>query len=386
MKKKKIVKIAGIILAIALIVSGGVRAAANKNKGLSVRTSRVENKDLKSYLSTTGVIESAKSKDYYASQLKVTKINVKTGDKVKKGDVLVTFDTSDLNSAVKQAQISYNNAQLQYNELLSKKDTIDKNIKDLDNTISQLESNPATASSQALISAKQSRGQLTAVSDNQVKQAQNAVDLAKIQLDSTQNKVASTLGKITADFDGTVTALNLVEGAVANPGAAALTIMDLQSLKVSISLGKNDSEKVNVGSKAIIHSTEGDQEGTVSFLNPVAEKDSSNPLASGEVSLRGEITPSGEVKGLKVGFDVDVDILLGEKQGALSIPAEALKAGKGGKYYVYVDESGITKEKEVTVGLQTETDVEITSGLNASEEVILNPNESIVDGTKISVS
>ncbi|MEQ8155892.1 MAG: efflux RND transporter periplasmic adaptor subunit [Clostridiaceae bacterium] len=386
MKKKKIVKIAGIILAIALIVSGGVRAAANKNKGLSVRTSRAENKDLKSYLSTTGVIESAKSKDYYASQLKVTKINVKTGDKVKKGDVLVTFDTSDLDSAVKQAQISYNNAQLQYNELLSKKDTIDKNIKDLDNTISQLENNPATASSQALISAKQSRGQLTAVSDNQVKQAQNAVDLAKIQLDSTQNKVASTLGKITADFDGTVTALNLVEGAVASPGASALTLMDLQSLKVSISLGKNDSEKVNVGSKAIIHSTEGDQEGTVTFLNPVAEKDSSNPLASGEVSLRGEITPSGEVKGLKAGFDVDVDILLGEKQGALSIPAEALKAGKGGKYYVYVDESGITKEKEVTVGLQTETDVEITSGLNASEEVILNPNESIVDGTKISVS
>jgi len=386
MKKKKIVKIAGIILAIAFIVSVGVRAAANKNKGLSVRTSKAENKDLKSYLSTTGVIESAKSKDYYASQLKVTKINVKTGDKVKKGDVLVTFDTSDLDSAVKQAQISYNNAQLQYNELLSKKDTIDKNIKDSDNTISQLESNPATASSQALISAKQSRGQLTAVSDNQVKQAQNAVDLAKIQLDSTQNKVANTPGKITADFDGTVTALNLVEGAVASPGAAALNLMDLQSLKVSISLGKNDSEKVNVGSKVIIHGTEGDQEGTVSFLNPVAEKDSSNPLASGEVSLRGEITPSGEVKGLKAGFDVDVDILLGEKQGALSIPAEALKAGKGGKYYVYVDENGITKEKEVTVGLQTETDVEITSGLNASEEVILNPNESIVDGTKISVS
>ncbi len=386
MKNKKIIRNIVILCVIAIAAFGVYKLSVGKKKDISVRTSKATVKDLKSYLSTTGKVESANTKDYYTSQLKVTKIYVKVGDNVKKGDTLVSFDTSDLDSAIKQAQISYNNAGLQYNDLISKKGTIDNNIKQLDDTIKQLEGKTDNASAQALALAKLNRNQLIPISDTQIKQAQSAVDLAKIQLDSARNKVSTMGGSIVADFNGTVTALNLSEGSVGNPTIKALTLQDLSDLKIKISLNKNDSSKVAVNSKVVIHGPEGDVSGVVSFIDPAAKQDTSNPLAAGEVSLGGEIKPTEDIKGLKVEFDEDVDILLGEKSGALSVPAEALKSAKGNKYYVYVVNNGVVKETEVKVGLQTESDAEILLGLNAGDEVILNPNENITNGTKVTVS
>ena len=68
------------------------------------------------------------------------------------------------------------------------------------------------------------------------------------------------------------------------------------------------------------------------------------------------------------------------------IPLEALveKEGKSSVYVVGAD--GIVQEREVETGLSNELFVEILSGLEVGEQVILNPDELIKDGVKVVVT
>lgn len=100
--KKKII---AIIISVAVI--GGIVGLSvmtkNKNQYKLVKTMTVTKGDIQVDLSTTALIKSQNVKEYYGSQAKISKVNVKVGDKVKEGDVLVTYDSQDLNTSVKQS-------------------------------------------------------------------------------------------------------------------------------------------------------------------------------------------------------------------------------------------------------------------------------------------
>ena len=88
---------------------------------------------------------------------------------------------------------------------------------------------------------------------------------------------------------------------------------------------------------------------------------------------------------IKPGFNVDVDIKIGEKKDTIKVPSEAIVSDKNGNEFVYVVENGIAKQKKVKTGLASDLETEIISGVNVGEKVILNPTSSIEDGTKVSV-
>ena len=139
MKKRKGIIIAVIIVvAAALIIAGIARGRGVKPE--VVKVTDVTKGDLKSYLSTNAVIASKNEKSYIgAAQLTVKKINVKVGDKVSKGKVMLEYDLYDLNTSVSQARVQYNNAVLQKEDTVKQNDKIQEDIKTLDKQIKELE-------------------------------------------------------------------------------------------------------------------------------------------------------------------------------------------------------------------------------------------------------
>jgi HlyD family secretion protein len=179
--KKKI-----IIWIIFIVVIGGFISyrAANKNKAkvLQVKIVAAVQGEVKSYLSTTGTIKSKNSKDYFPLQGKAKKVNVKIGDTVNKGAILVEYEVADANVAVKQAQIQYDNAVLSKKMLTNNNNDIKNQIIDLDKQIAEAESSSdprILANAPAL---KERRKALKPISDEQFKQSDNAIALAKIAL------------------------------------------------------------------------------------------------------------------------------------------------------------------------------------------------------------
>ncbi|MBK1811866.1 efflux RND transporter periplasmic adaptor subunit [Clostridium sp. YIM B02505] len=452
-KRKKIIT---LIVVITLICTafGFFQFRRNRSNNISAKTIIVTKENIKSYLNTTGIVKAKNIKDYYGSQLKVTSINFKIGDKVKKGDILMSFDVSELQNAAKQAKIQYDSAILQKQDLLNQNAKMNSKITDLDseiadvkskieqfklgknavtnnygfiNTVSALKDKitnkekkyskeaastldnnekdstiaqtDSTASigalqqlSKTLTTLEMQRNSIQPISEEKLKQMDNTVALAKIAFESANSRLRYMPENLTADFDGTITALNAATGSIVNPTSAAVTIEDLENLKVVVSLGKSDIDKVKLDQTATIRSNGKEYNGKISFISPSGKKGLSGismmtNATSNDVTMDAEIELSDSDEDLKAEFDVDIDILLAEKNSVVAVPMEAIKAVKGGRYVVYtVDANGRVYERDVQLGIQSEINAEIIKGINIGERIILNPSTTIRDGITVKLS
>ena len=118
MKKKR----TGLIIFLVILLIAGIVAGiifipklfgSSKSSGMKmpqINTVKLEKKDLTESVSATGTIESAKTTTVSADVQSITvkKVLVEVGDTVTEGQKLVTFDKSELKSALKDAEDSYN--------------------------------------------------------------------------------------------------------------------------------------------------------------------------------------------------------------------------------------------------------------------------------------
>ena len=197
-------------------------------------------------------MKSKNSKEYYGLQSKIKKVNVSVGDKVKIGDILVTYETQDLASTVSQAQIQYDNAILQKKDLYNQNDDIKSKIADLNKEIATLEKSLNPTDKAKLETLKQQKSALSPMSSEKLKQADNSVKLAEISLNSAKQKLSENKSTIVATNAGVVTTMKAIEGAVGNGMEAVVVVQDIENLKAIASLGKYDANKVKIGQEVII--------------------------------------------------------------------------------------------------------------------------------------
>lgn len=380
MKKKKGWIIT--IIVIIAIVAGIMLFGKSRTTAQIVKIKEAQLGDIQSWLSTNALIESGEVKNYFGtSGLKVIRIHVEVGDTVKKGDILLEYDVRDLEMAVEQAKIQYDNALLNRSELLEQKKQIEEDMADLEAEILRLEgsTNPQDiANLQALI---QKRDAMQTVSDEKIKLMDNSVALARINLDSAQLRLDEVKNGLVSDMDGTVTALNALEGAPLGMSQPAVVVQNLDRLKAVVYLGKYDASKIQVGQKAILEYSGNVYDGVVSFIDPAASRD----ITAQNASLRAEIDISDPGTLLKVDFDVDADILVGEVMNVLKLPVECIKYDKEYNTYVFIVENDTAKLTAVRLGLQSDSEVEVLEGLKQGDRVILNPPIDLNDGMPVLV-
>lgn len=152
-KKKRIIgfikkhKVISIIIAIVLILAivFGIMFFTNKKDTTSysyIRTNTLSYGSLDNSISTTGTVESAETSNVTSSlNYTVKTIAVSVGDKVKKGDIICTLDTKELEDQIEKEQNNLSktikSAQNSYN---SAKENYDNAKKKLDNYKSELDS------------------------------------------------------------------------------------------------------------------------------------------------------------------------------------------------------------------------------------------------------
>ena len=364
MKKKIII---GVVIVALIGIIGGIQITSkNKKQSIVVKTSKVVMGDVKMYLSTTGTIKSKTEKDYtVSSTAKILSVNVSVGDKTKKGATLLTYDTSDFKNQVASAQIGYNNA------LSQKQDAVNKD-NDATNTIANTADTQANA-------ATISTAKASVLSDEKIKQLDYAVDTAKITLDSAKTKLSQN-SYITSNIDGVVTAVNVVNGQTGSQ-ETAIIVQDISSLKAVVKVGKYDAAKVAIGQESTILSNGKVYKAKVSKIYPTATVNTS--AAGGDTTLTVELDVLETAPMLKVNFDSDVDILLNQALNVLKVPAESILTNKDGSTYLFVSENGKAVQKTVKLGIQSDSDVQVISGVKAGDVVILNPGATITNGLMV---
>lgn len=89
---------------------------------------------------------------------------------------------------------------------------------------------------------------------------------------------------------------------------------------------------------------------------------------------------------LGVGYRVRIRIFTADKSQALLIPRSSLFRAADNTWQVFVVRDGVARLQTVEVGLMNDEQVEITTGLSEGEPVILAPESSLTDGTRVEIA
>lgn len=147
-KKKIIIPIIAVVLVIALGTTGGVFAVKDKQKQ-EVTLTTVSPGAITETVSSTGEIGSGAKKEYKpASVATVKEVFVKRGQQVKKGDMLATFDTEQLDEQVASLQGTYDTSKKSYEDAVKAQKNAKANLKVVNSKIKQAEKNATAVNTQ----------------------------------------------------------------------------------------------------------------------------------------------------------------------------------------------------------------------------------------------
>lgn len=229
-----------------------------------------------------------------------------------------------------------------------------------------------------------------AASDTAVSAKKELMETAKSALDAVKQSSEELEAGWTASFDGTVTECDLVPGEQTSLVSKGITLENMNTMVVTISLGEYDNHKVKVGMPCKVTTAYGTYDGEVTSKAPTATGGSSTSLLDSVGSMAGisglsSLTESGagvectvEVKkpdeNIVIGFDADVEIDTGEYLGVTVVPIESIVLEKTGTYvYLYNEEEGTVTKTLITTGAVSDSAYEVTNGLKPGDKIVSAP-------------
>lgn len=164
-----------------------------------------------------------------------------------------------------------------------------------------------------------------------------------------------------AETTGKVTAINVTVGSMAGNNTTIATIQDTEALKISVTIPEYEIQNVELGMSAKIttDATEGEIEGTLTQISPVASSQNSTGFSA-------EVTVTTPDSGLYVGINATVEIIQSSVDNVFVVPIDAVGTNDQGEAVVFVKESGsgadaVFKEVSVTTGEENDYYIEISS-------------------------
>lgn len=424
-KKRNVKKIVLLSLAGALVLAFAVNAVAGALRGplpTYVQTQQAALGDISQTLSSTGTLASGQIVVVPSPvTAPLAEVNVIAGQIVRKGDLLVTFDTRPLERAYQQAAAAYENGQLQKSDALAASDNAQTRFNDAAANLNNL----AVQKDKAAAAVSSLTAQYNALADKESEEAlsvraaldaaaadlasqQQALSAAKTAYDAEKQAVLSENAKrqlelgqvptslavqsakedlargregVAAPISGVVTTLGAVPGAGAAAYGPLCTIQSLSDVYVDVALSRYDLEKVKVGQSAVVTTLGKTYTGVVKSIDAMAVTGTSySGTPAAYVHARVQLDAPDE--DIKLGLEANVTIATGEAKNVLSLPIGAVNTDVNGQF-CYVVENGAAARRDVTTGLSSDTQVEIASGLSAGDEVILDP-QNVAAGMAVS--
>lgn len=249
----------------------------------------------------------------------------------------------------------------------------------------------------AALYAQQQIYQLSA-SDNTVYAKKQVMDTSKNALDALEEAGAELEAGWTAAFDGTITACDIYAGEQTSLLASGITLENLDTMVVTLSLGEYDIHKVKVGMPATITSAYGTYTGEVLSKAPTATGGSEGSLLDSVGSMAGisglsSLTASGAGVEVQVsvenaddniiaGFDADVEIQVGDYQNIVVVPIESIVLEKTGTYvYLYNAEDETVSKTLIETGAVSDSVYQVTSGLKTGDQIVATPSSDYEEDT-----
>lgn len=317
---------------------------------ITARTAVVESLAVVDVAWVTGSVAAARRVEPGTKILgRVDQLAVEEGQEVRRGQLLVQLEDADLRAAVAQAEASVAMADAQ-----------------LENVRAQ----------QARMQELHGRGSVT---DKNLEDAVAGLRVAEAQVQQAKANVTAAratlaYARVTSPFDGVVVGKFVEEGDMARPGTPLVVVEDVSTVDVVAQVpeariaGRSRGETVRV---EVLGQT---YDAPIERLVPAADAASR--------TFRIEVKLDNESGALKSGMFARVGLEGGTTE-TLVLPALALVERGQLRGAWIVGEDGTASVRWLRLGAETQQGIEILSGLEGGERVILEPPAGLVDGTRV---
>lgn len=333
------------------------KAVIDNSPAITVKTNQVESNGNSPFLSVSGKIQANNSAELSTRIMGyVNKVHVNVGDKVQKGQILVSINNADLqakraqvNAGITEATAAFNNAQKDYNRF--------KNLF-TNNSASQKELDDMTANFEM------TKARLEGA--NQMKNEINA---------------QFAYSNITAPFSGTITSKNVETGNMANPGVPLISMETPGSFEIMAMVPESEILEIKNGIEVdvLVKSINQTLKGKVSEISTSAINTGGQFL----VKIALEKTDTNILSGMFTTVQFPVERKA--KSKLISIPTEALVTNGQLSGIYTVSQSNTAILRWLRLGRTFGDQVEVLSGLKADEAYIFSAEGKLYNGAKISI-
>jgi macrolide-specific efflux system membrane fusion protein len=365
------IKLVGVATAVALLSLAGCSKGGNGKASERYLTAVVEKGDVEKTVLATGTLQPSQVVNVGAQATgQIQSLQVELGDMVRKGQVLGVIDPAIQLNTLSNAQAALSAQQAQ---LAGQQATLERNTLELDRQKSLVDRGYTSRSAfdQATAQVAVSLAQIRSA-NAQVSQAQLAVDKAKVDLGRTN---------IIAPIDGVVASILVREGQTVNAVQNSPTVVrlaNMSTMTVKAQISEADVVKVSPGATVwftILGDPEKKYYGVLRTVEPAPDNAGDLLTAPANAAIYYNAlfdVPNADGR-LRSSMTAQVNVVLGQVRGVLTVPAGALgKKGADGLYPVKVLlAEGKTVEKKVKVGLIDSARAEVLSGLKAGDKVVV---------------
>lgn len=204
------------------------------------------------------------------------------------------------------------------------------------------------------------------------------VKSVNLDIESLTKKIEDS--KIYSSIDGIVTEFPIKESQKILNGEM-ITIHSNSSLELTALVAQQEAILIKEGQKSIVkvEGLNASYEGVVSFVSRLAASDNSGSTVP-KVEIKIKILNADE--NLDFGYEAEANIIIDSQQDVLVVKNESIKK-EDNKEYVYLLKNNAAKKTYVETGLTDGYLINIISGLNEGDVVIVNPPFDLTDEMKV---
>ena len=303
----------------------------------------------------------------------IEKRNVDIGDRVKEGQLLVQITAPELDHQIAQAEAT----------LVQTKASVQQTQANLDLArITWARDKPLVE--KGWVTAQQ--GSID-VQNLKALEAGLAIAQANETAQEAQLKVLNqqkAYQRVVAPFDGVITQRNIDVGSLvqadATSGTFMFTIMQSNVIRTQVFVPQDQAFGLGPGVEAVVRVPEIPNRTFPGKVTRIADA-----LQPGTRTMLTEIDIPNPDGALAAGIYCMVELHIPRKTPSLVVPAEAIILNRDG-VQVAVVENGVAHIRKVSVARDFGTTVEVSDGVEAGDQVILNPTVNLVEGSKVRTS
>ena len=256
------------------------------------------------------------------------------------------------------------------NAVVSQINTNKTNLLAKEIALNNASNNLSEGSSNLNLSRSSASAKAIEAQESVVNQARASLKAQRASLKAAQgrlNEVYAELNKrvLKAPYSGVITNISIEVGEIAMGNSVVAKLLGEGAYEIKADIPETDLSKVKIGNKAILDLDAYSEEtlmAEVTNINEAAELVDGVPVY--EITLRFD----KDYDFVKSGITANIDILVDESAGVVSVPIRAVEDGK----IRILLENGIVELRSVETGLRSsDGQLEILSGVKPGEEVVI---------------